>query len=130
MSQENVEALRRGIAAFNRGEFEVFVETADPEIRVTTELIGTPKYRGREGVRQMLRDMAAAWESWKMEPVEFVERGDKVLMGIHATARGRTSGASVEARHFYVVDFRHGKAVRLQGFSERSEALEAAGLEE
>jgi ketosteroid isomerase-like protein len=129
MSSENVDALRRGIEAFNRGDFEVFVGLADADIYVTTELIGTPVYRGHKGVRKMLHDIATAWESFQMKAVEFLERGDRVFMDIHATARGRTSGASVEARAFYAITFRNGTAVRLQGFSQRSKALEAAGLQ-
>jgi ketosteroid isomerase-like protein len=130
MSEENVEALRRGIDAFNRGDFEVFVDVAHPDIRITTELIGTPEYHGREGARQMLHDIATAWENFRMDAVEFRARGDDVFMDLRATARGRTSGASVEARAFYVATFRDGKTVRLQGFTERSKALEAAGLSE
>ena len=130
MSEENVEALRSAVDAINRGDIEAALELVDPDIEWQTELIGTPVYRGHEGARQGFRDVMTAWESWQMEPIEFLEGDDHVFMAVHVNARGRTTGATVEARVFYVLDFRHGKVVRFQGFTQRSQALEAAGLSE
>jgi ketosteroid isomerase-like protein len=106
------------------------VEMSDSEVEWTTELIGTPVYRGHEGVRQAFRDVDRAWESWHTELVEILERGDTVFYGTRATARARATGITVEAELFYVAVFRQGKFVRFRGFTERSEALEAAGLSE
>jgi hypothetical protein len=44
--------------------------------------------------------------------------------------RGRASGAEVEGRHFEVYTVRDRKVIRVEEFSERGEALEAAGLSE
>jgi ketosteroid isomerase-like protein len=64
----------------------VLVGLADPAIYVTTEPIGTPVYRGHDGVRKMLHDIAAAWETLQLEVVEFREHGDQVFIDMHATA--------------------------------------------
>jgi ketosteroid isomerase-like protein len=45
-------------------------------------------------------------------------------------ARGATSGASVERRFFYVVDFRDGKLIRSRPFEDLAEARQAAGLDD
>lgn len=45
-------------------------------------------------------------------------------------ARGRTSGAGVEVNYWIVITFRRRKIIRDQWFTDRAEALEAAGLRE
>ena len=44
--------------------------------------------------------------------------------------RGRESGVTVDARFYEVYTLRDGRIVRADEFSERQEALEAAGLSE
>ena len=44
--------------------------------------------------------------------------------------RGRASGAQVEFNYWVVVTFRDGKILRDHWFTDRADALEAAGLSE
>jgi ketosteroid isomerase-like protein len=53
--------------------------------------------------------------------------GDRVLVTVRFRARGRGSGIAVGARLYDLFTLRKGKIVRMDQFSERSEALEAAG---
>ena len=63
---------------------------------------------------------------------EFIDAGgDQVLVFTREGGRGRGSGAEVETHptgHLWTL--RDGKAIRLQSYWERYEALEAAGLRE
>jgi ketosteroid isomerase-like protein len=132
MSGENAEAIRTRFDAMNRRDADALaalVEICDPEVEWRTELIGTPVYRGHEGIRQAFHDIDRAWEFWRSELIEALERDDKVFLATHATARARETGIPVEADLFYVTRFRRGKVVRFDGFTDRSRALEAAGLE-
>ena len=43
---------------------------------------------------------------------------------------GDGSGAATEFRYFHVWSFRGGKAIRIENFRRRAEALEAVGLSE
>jgi ketosteroid isomerase-like protein len=68
MSEENVEAFKRGIAAWNRGDIDATLEVFDPEVewRPTFQrLLGgdTAVYRGRHGVREFLQDLDETWLS-------------------------------------------------------------------
>ena len=79
----------------------------------------------------MLRDVQAAWADIQMEIVgDPVERNDAVMLEVHLTAHGRSTGAPVEATQFWVSDFRAGLCVRHRSFLTKAEALEAVGLRE
>jgi hypothetical protein len=49
---------------------------------------------------------------------------------MHFHGRGRGSGVETDARFYGVYTVRDAKIVRMDEFTERSEALEAAGLRE
>lgn len=67
-----------------------------------------------------------------MAPEEFIDAGaDQVLVFSREGGRGRGSGAEVESHptaHLWTI--RDGRAVRMQSYWERADALEAAGLQE
>jgi ketosteroid isomerase-like protein len=145
MSQENVESVRRGYAAlvqgFDRGTFEngdfdpAFFEWLDPEIewRGPREFpdLAEPRY-GHSGVREYIAILAEALEDYRMRPEEFIDAGgEQVLVFSREGGRGRGSGAEVETHptaHLWTL--RDGRAIRMQSYWERSDALEAAGLKE
>ena len=144
MSQENVEIVRRNYAAlvegFERGDFETarfdaFFEWLDPEIdwRGPREFPDLAEPRvGPEGVREYAGVLFEAIEDYRMVPEEFIDAGDdRVLVFSREGGRGRGSGAEVITQptaHLWTI--RNGRAVRMQSYWERSEALEAAGLSE
>ncbi len=139
MSQENVEAVRRGYVAMARtladypNDFPDLTEFLDPEIewRGPREFpdLAEPRY-GYEGVRSYLDTLFEALEEYRMTPEEFIDAGaDKVLVFSREGGRGRGSGADVVTQptaHLWTM--RDGKAVRMQSYWERADALEAAGL--
>jgi ketosteroid isomerase-like protein len=66
-----------------------------------------------------------------VEVKELIDAGDKVLVLIRFSGRGKTSGAEVEALVWNLWAFRDGEPVRWTYFGEeRAEAREAAGLSE
>jgi uncharacterized protein len=130
VSSENVELLRSGYDAFNRGDLDAVFKLLDPEIEwVTTDRVpfaGT--YRGHDDVRALLRDQQEVFGEITMEPYEFFEAGDSVVAFVRQRARGQTSGAEIEIVVGHLWTVRDGRAVRFEGFPEREKALEAAGL--
>jgi ketosteroid isomerase-like protein len=137
MSQENVEIVPRAFAAFNRtfteGTLE-FYEFIDPEVEwipITALLEGT-RYQGHDGVRQWIEDMKRDWEVFETHPKEFRDLGDDRVL-VLGTWRAQGRGSAVELdfpRAAWVVRFRDGKIIRLQTFTDRELAFEAAGLQE
>ena len=127
---ENLELLKRGYDAFNRGDLDAVFELLDPEIEwVNDERVpfaGT--YRGHDELRALLRDQQEVFGQVTMEPYEFFETGDGVVAFVRVRARGEASGAAVEITVGHLWTIRNGRAVRWQGFARRENALEAAGL--
>jgi uncharacterized protein len=127
---ENIELLKRGYEAFNRGDLDAAFELLDPEIEwVNDERVpfaGT--YRGHDELRALFRDQQEVFGEITMEPIEVFETGDQVVAFVRQRARGQASGAAVEITVGHLWTIRDGRAVRWQGFPQREKALEAAGL--
>ena len=128
MSQENVEIVRRGFEASVRGDLDEVLASLDPD--VVYKPAQEAAVRGRNAVRASLERWEAEWDEVQMTSEEIIDAGDHVVQAILFWGRGRGSGIEVEGRFFQVYTLRDGKAVRWEEFSDRSEALEAAGLSE
>ena len=133
MSEENVEVVRRMLAAFNRGDLDAVVATFDKEC-VLSEPPETPDrptggFCGHHGIRDWitnLREVAGV----EFEPRGFTTSGDIIITELASRGQGRASGVPVEWTTFAVLWLRDGKITRVQGFLSQNEALEAAGLRE
>ncbi len=135
MSQENVEAFKRTVEAGNRRDIDAVVEELDPEVEWHPALLaslegGATVYRGREGVREWFRDVYEDLGEIHQEYEEIRDLGGRVIAIGHIRTRGKASGAETESPIAYVVEYKNGKATRIQSYLDPQEALEAAGLSE
>jgi ketosteroid isomerase-like protein len=130
MSEENVEIVRRWIQAFNRGGAETALRFMDPEVEWTTTgaFLEAGTYRGHEGILGYLGRLADEFEQFQTEPGELIAAGDRVVVPVRVTGRGKRSGAAVDLTMTMVVLLRDGEIVSIRNFTEKSEALGAAGL--
>ena len=132
MSQENVEIVRRGYEAFNRGDIDAVVATLDPGIEwwpAADELITQP-YRGHDGYRALVAEAREGVPDLQAEIEEMVAGADQVVTCLRFWGRGRDSGAPVEVRETNVARFREGRIIEVREFREKAAALEAAALSE
>ena len=74
--------------------------------------------------------MGRAWSDWSLEPQEYIDAGDQVVVMVEMKATGRGSGVEIDREDALVYTLREGKHVRLDYFNNRQQALEAAGLRE
>ena len=133
MPQENVELVRSGLDAVNRGGVEAVLQMCDPEIEwiaIPGFLPDAEDYQGRDGVRAWFEKVGETFGKVEWEAEEIVECGERLLVGLKLQATGRASGIEGEFRIFQVWTIRGGKLVRLESYLSREEALEAAGLRE
>jgi len=123
MSQENVEIVRRFLLL----PVEEALAHADPDIvwNPTEESAA----QGHDAVRESLVRWKGEWDDYELLPEEFEHMGDRVVVAVSVRGRGRASGIEVDARLYDVYTLREGKIVRMDQFTERSEALQAAGLQ-
>jgi ketosteroid isomerase-like protein len=122
--------LRSWTEAFNRRDFDAAIDALDAEVELHEwpTAPGARTYHGHDGVRRALDTWFEAWEWMQVEIEDIVEAGDRALVTLHQRAEGRGSAVEVEIRTFNVYTFRDGKIARIELFTEREPALEAAGL--
>jgi ketosteroid isomerase-like protein len=132
MPAANIETLRRYHTLLNEtGELPVELLRPDVELHMFR---GSPipgPYRGQDGAQQWHRDTFDVIDDWRLELDEVIESGDPdVLVAINRFV-GRMKHTDLRANFplAVVVRFRDGLIARFDGYRERSEALEAAGIE-
>ena len=133
MSEENVEAGRQLIEAFNRRDLAAMTETFNPEIEwmpVGPAAVERSVYRGRD---EVAGGFAATWETWEvfhLEEHEVRDLGDSILWLGRAQLTGGASHAELDQEFAVRLLIDVGKFVRIEGFRTWRKALEAAGLSE
>jgi ketosteroid isomerase-like protein len=144
MSEENVEIVRRIYDSFARSvelvqdeRFEEWDampewELYDPDV-VLEELAEIPdadKYHGIDGIKRWFRAGAETFGEVKWEPTALTGQGPHVLVDAHGRFRGAGSGVETEMDVVHLFTLRDGRIVRIRGFLDRQEALDAAGRPE
>ncbi len=130
--QGNVELVRTLLSAFERADYEAALAALDPEIEWQVPAgvaIGQQVHRGRDEVQTGFAEWLGAWDSYRFEPEEILDHGDHVVVGGMQLGRGRGSGAEVMLATFSVFTLRDGKVTRHRSYGDRTEALEAAGVQ-
>jgi ketosteroid isomerase-like protein len=132
MSQENVEIVRRGIDAWNRGDRDEWLAGFAPEAEWhTTGLFADEGvYRGCAGLERLWAELREDIEELSTSVSEIRAIGDRVFVAATATGRGKRSRAGFEELAWFVMTLRDGLVVRLETYLDPEQALEAAGLEE
>jgi ketosteroid isomerase-like protein len=133
MSQENVEIVRSAWNVFVTDGIEAvlpyFIE--DCVLEDFPELPDHAVYHGKDGVRGIDRHFREMWGEFIQEPVEFIDAGDDLVVGVIAMqGRGKGSGAPMASEAFWVHEVRNGKLAHMRAFTTREQALEAAGISE
>src|ERR671937_350400 len=129
MSQENVEIVRRGYDHYNRtGEAEY--DVLDPEVvyDVSRRTFDPRVYHGHQGVREFLALIREQWATMRLEPQDFVDSEDTVVVSIRLVGVGKESGVETTADAAHVRTLRDGKIIRWPTFPRLAEALQAGGL--
>ncbi len=133
MSAENVDAARRCLEGWNRGDVDAWLEPAHPEVEFVSEIA-----TGMEGDEAVLRGMAELrryWDDWHsvwnltIAFEEIRDLGETVLVLGRLRARGEASGVNLEQPVAYVFEFDGGLARKVRAYLDPQVALEAVGLQ-
>jgi ketosteroid isomerase-like protein len=127
MSQENLELIKTGFAAHNRGDLDALVEVYDPDVVFETLLLGTR--HGQEAIRLIYEENQRTLSGYSIDPVELIDSGDQVVAVAQVNGVGPASQIAMDGDQFaFLFTIKDGRVVREQAFRNRDEALTAAGL--
>ena len=131
MSAKNLETLRRYLERLNEtGESPLDLVHPNVEVHMFRGSPISGPYFGHEGLRRWRHDTFDVFQEWRLELDDVIAGDDPDVIVAMERFVGRMEHTDLPANFplAVVVRFRDGLIVRLEGFRERSEALEAAGL--
>jgi ketosteroid isomerase-like protein len=128
---EDVERLRSAYAAFNEGGVEAIVERLAPQFQVRDRESSPDRQTryGKEGIKELFDSYMEAFDALRLEPEEFIDAEDQIVVSLRQRIRGKGSGAEVVGRIAHVWTMHEGAAVRLRIFGDKESALEALRAE-
>lgn len=128
MSQADIQTLRDAYAAVSRGDWDAAMRFADPELELKTadRVVNPGIYRGPEAIRRFFEDLFEAFEEVIIEVEEVFERGDRIAVFVFTRMRPAGSSGMIENRIGHLWTMRDGRAIRLEAFPTREDALAAA----
>jgi ketosteroid isomerase-like protein len=129
VAAEDLEAVRRGIDAYNRGDVEGMLETTSEDVVLVPvrSLLEGGEYRGHDGVRRYMADMDEDWVERSIEVDEIRElEGSFLVLGVFI-AVGR-SGTEVRYPVAWHSVIRDGKLVHMTAYSDQDAAIRKLGI--
>ena len=124
MSEQSLEVVRRIYEAWHEGRSARDLMDAEIEYINPPDAVEPGTRRGRATFSRF-RD---AFEDVHIEPYEFIDTGDEVVVLANVHATGRESGVPIEWRHGYIWTVERGVATRFRWFNDPAQALQAAGI--
>src|SRR3954452_1875796 len=103
MSHSNVERVKSGFAAHNRGDLDALVELYDLDAVFETLLLGT--HHGNEAIRLIYEENQRTLSGYDVVPGELIDVGDKAFSVAHLEAEGPASQIAVAEPFAFVFTF-------------------------
>jgi ketosteroid isomerase-like protein len=118
-----LEKLKKLYEEWARGDYsEADIFASDMKME-TFGMGDTKRSESYEGFVSEMRDWLRAWERpIKIEPEEFIQSGDRILVMIRWSGRGKGSGAQIDAEGAHLWTFRDGLVVDYGVYRDRDEA--------
>src|SRR5688500_4871456 len=133
MERENVETVRRAYEVFASGDREAAMELLHPDVvwcPAAALLMEQSIYHGPEAVcRLLFEEIPSIIDNFRVELLEVHEVAEDKVLAI-GRFRGRIHGTETEFNQTFGQLFteRDGRAIRMDSYSSRREALDALGV--
>jgi ketosteroid isomerase-like protein len=130
VAEENVDLVRRAIAAVNARDIEDYVACCTEDVMLKTPMAAVGgAYEGAEGISRFLTDVEDAAPDFRIE-IDGVKATGRtcVVAFVRTSSTGRASGIALVADTTNVYDIRDGKISRIRIFLDRDEGLRAADV--
>ncbi len=128
----NADVVRLALAQWNAAPEvteQAFSEFAhdDMVLDLTSNVLNPATYQGFDGFVRFAEQVGEAWAEFLMEPEEFFERGDVVVVLVRAVGKGRGSGVEVDDAVAMVAEVRDGRIALMKVEPDREAALRLIG---
>lgn len=127
MSSENIEAAKSAYEAFGRGDMETLKQMMAEDISWWTsdELPLGGETQGRDQVIGDFEQIPSYWSEFRVEPQEFIDGGDWVVVRGTQTATG--DGGDMSAPFVHLMKYAGGKLARGEFYSDSAKGVKALG---
>ena len=120
-----LEAVCRGVLAFNRGDADGWIALFDPDVEFVTA--DHEVWRGHAGIRAHWEDLGARWPSRRLDDVEILaETATELVISAVQDLENEARTLRVAEPLHLVIAFEGGRARRVSGHATADEALAAA----
>ena len=134
MSEENVEVTWRMTRAWDEGGIDAVLDYLDPgvEWHGSAEGMLPRTFYGYDGVRDYFERVGEVFPERRLEPLEVIDVDDeRVICVTRIVGRSEKFETELNADYGWLITFgTNRKAVRVEAFTDKAQALEAAGLSE
>jgi len=131
MSQENLEVVRRAVAALNARDLEGYLACCTPDVELDIPEVIAGVYEGPQGIRRFLTDVEDTAPDFHIDIQDLKAVGDdQVLAPMQTSSTGRVSRIPMTQTQTNVYDLVDGKIRRIRIFLDHHQALKAVGLVE
>ena len=129
---ENLDTIQRGYQAYGQGDLDGAAETWSDDIRWegpgSTDLPGGGTHEGKDAVKEVLQDIPNHWDDFAVEPDEWIEDGDTVIVLGHNTGTPKGGGDQIKTPFVHIWRFEGGKASRVQLLTDTLATARALGI--
>jgi ketosteroid isomerase-like protein len=139
MSKDNIETVVRGFELWNlamvrdnaswRAALQEMLGHYHPEVELDYQrtLPDFTPTRGTEAITAWTEGAREAFGGVRIDPKDYIEAGDSIVVPVRMVARGASSGAEAVGNFVYVFRFRSELIVSATSFKTVAEALKATG---
>jgi ketosteroid isomerase-like protein len=124
----NVDIVRRAYEAFREGDVEQLMSMASEDfvLRASSAVDGV-EHHGPQAMREVIDVIRGRWEDFRLEPLEFYDAGNQVLvLGTLITKGHGDEGFASTAGQVWTL--KDGQIVFMEAFLDTEEAIRASGL--
>ena len=129
MSDNTLDIVRQGYAAFGRGDINGLLALLDEQVLWIApgppDLATSGRRTGRQAVGEFFTKVNEVFDIQRFEPKEFIVQGDKVAVLGSETARVRASGTVLELDWVHIFTVGGGKVVSFEEFFDTAAVVAA-----
>jgi ketosteroid isomerase-like protein len=129
---DRIGVVRRAFDALARGDQQALLDELDPNVELHPFVsVWQGTYLGHDGIEQWWRDVAALWEEFRVDPVDFRDLDAQTLLVLAQwRGRGKGSATAIDGPAALVIGFRGGKAASVDVYLDEAQALKSVELRE